>query len=360
MKRFFAACLAAIVLLGMCGCQAAETQPQTTEPETFPVTEPAAPTTEPQKDTEPEAPKGRLLLSVSALTLSLVGDSEDIYRGTADPSQILWESSDESIILIENGVVTAAGVGTATVRAEFDGKTLECAVTCLAENQEALEQVPQAVLRAPKRLPQPHEDTPCTFYDDAAFVGDSIAYTLQHRAPVTGVIGSPTFLVRGGVSLFGFIIGSKKITLRGVETELEDAIQKSGVNKVFIMLGQNDLSYRSVDETMVTWSDVLERIRSKNPDVEIYIQSLVPEWNEPYKSNAKNEKIDEYNLRLQTFAAENNCHYVEVAAYFKDNANRMPTEYSSDKTIHINAHGADVWMDVLRAYALELEAKGEL
>lgn len=357
MKRITAAILAAILLLGLCGCQKAPEGDATVDVTEGPAAESAADTAPAQ---EPEEAEGVVLLSVSRIVLALVGESENIYRGTAPVEKIQWESSNEDAVTCRDGVVTATGVGTATIRAVYFDTTLECDVTCLAETEEDLEKIPNDILHGPKRLPPHPDDTVCTFFDDAAFVGDSISYTLEHRAPVTGVIGNPTYLVRGGVSLFGFTIGSKKITLRGVDTDLEDAIAKTGVQKVFIMMGQNDLSYRSIEATMETWGEVLSRIREKNPDVEIYIQSLVPEWHEYHLSNAKNEKIAQYNEELKIFAAENNCRYVEVADYFKDITDQMPDPYTADHGIHINFTGADAWMEVLRLYVQELEAKGEI
>lgn len=358
MKRLFAVCMTVILLLSLCACGSAapaETGSIETEAATVAATEPV---TEPA-ETEP-AYSGVPLLTVSMINLPLVGDSEDIYIGTSPRELIDWQSDDTSVVTFENGVLTATGVGTANVRAVYQDQVLECTVNCLAETPQELKKVPKAILHGPRRLPPKPDDSVCTFFDDAAFVGDSISYTLEHRSPTTGVIGNPTYLVRGGVSLYGFIVGSKKVTLRGIETDLEVAIQKTGVKKVFMMMGQNDLSYRSIENTMITWGDVLGRIRDKNPDVEIYIQSLVPEWHDYHLSNAKNEKIAQYNEELKVFAAENNCHYVEVAAYFQDSTNQMPDNYTADHGIHINFKGADAWMEVLRAYVKQLEAQGEI
>lgn len=359
MKKILAACLTALLLLGTVGCAAEPVE--TTVPAAAAETAPVPVDTAPEETETPSEPdQGVLLLSVSMITFPLVGQQEDIYTGTALREHILWESDNPSVAIFEDGVITAVGVGKTVIRASFEEQTLECEVRCLASDEEELENVTQEVLHSANRLPQPADpNEQCTFFDDAAFVGDSISYTLEHRAPVTGVIGNPTYLVRGGVSLYGFILGSKRITLRGHEIDLEDAIAQSGVRKVFIMMGQNDLSYRSVEQTIETWAELLSRIREKNPDVEIYIQSLVPEWQDHYQPNDKNEKIQTYNEELKIFAQDNGCHYVEVAAYFKDNTNRMPNEYTSDHTIHINFTGADVWMQVLRAYVRELQAKGE-
>ena len=121
MKRIFSLLLAAMMLLSMAGCggeKAPETQPapvETTVPETT-VPETTVPETTEPKVTEPVI-QGELFLTVSSINFSLVGESENIYIGTAPLEEITWTSADESVITVENGVLTAVGVGTTTVSA---------------------------------------------------------------------------------------------------------------------------------------------------------------------------------------------------------------------------------------------------
>ena len=145
-------------------------------------------------------------------------------------------------------------------------------------------------------------DDPCGFFNDAVFVGDSISQTLFQQATMYGELGSAQFLVRGGVSIFGFVIDHNGVYYRGSEMKVEDAIAAIGAKKVFILLGQNDLSYRSIDETMESWVLFLDAIKEKNPGIEIYLQSCVPEWHPGVLRHDKNEMIDQHNIQLNAFA----------------------------------------------------------
>lgn len=147
--------------------------------------------------------------------------------------------------------------------------------------------------------------------------------------------------------------------LQGSGTPPDDAIGESGVRKVFLMMGQNDLGYMTVEDTMDNWDKLLARIFEQSPDVEIYIQSLIPEWIDSGKDNSKNDKIDQYNLKLKKYCQEKGYHFIEIANYIKDHTNRMATVYSMDQSIHINYEGTAVWMDVLKAYAKLQELQGE-
>ena len=368
-KNWICLCLLAALFSGVLGCGTGVEPAQTTAPtqaaavtqpipeETVPETTETVPTV---PETVPELPDEYLFLTVSRLDMSVVGEQEDIYIGSVPRDQVTWESGDEAVVTVENGVLTATGVGETTITGSWGDQQVSCVFSCLAPDQETLMTLDNDVLRSPKRMPFAVDQWPQEFFSDAAFVGDSITYTLWHTAGKDPLqLGNALFLVRGGTSINGFVGNYKNIYLRGQEMHLDDAIAASGVQKVFFMLGQNDLSYMTIEDTMANWTRLLDRVKAQSPDVEIYIQSLVPEWFESYADNAKNDKIDTYNQLLKTYCDENGYHFIEIAAYIEDHTNRMATVYSMDRSIHINYDGTDVWMKALMTYARLQQLQGE-
>ena len=311
MRRTLACLLAVIWMLSICGCAADTAEEITTPPiETEAATEAAVSTTKAgqtdvvesavAEETEPALP-GELLLSVSKIDFSVVGESEDIFVGTADRQQIVWTSADESVITVEDGVLTAVGVGSTTVSAQFGDQVAECTAGCLAATEEELNSLSEEILRAPKRYPTVLENPPLELYSDAAFVGDSITYIMFQNETRHGILGHPLFLVRSGTSLNGLVMRYKNVYYRGVEMNFEDAVAESGAKKIFIMLGQNDLSYMTIEDTMANYKTMVDRIREKSPDIQIHLQSCVPEWFKNGANNEKNEKIDEFNVQLEAY-----------------------------------------------------------
>ena len=137
MKRFLLWLLMATLLLSFGGCASEEAPPATTAaPETAPAVETAVPETEPAAPETTEAKiEDPMFLKVSAITFSLVGESEDIYLGLVPRELVTWESEDPSIVSVENGVLTAVGVGSTTIRAVYNDRELTCTAGCLAETQ---------------------------------------------------------------------------------------------------------------------------------------------------------------------------------------------------------------------------------
>lgn len=362
MKKFLCCALAVLMLLGTVGCGAEETTPETTEPaaameDTAPAaTEAVRTEAVPTEATEP-AFEGRLFLKASSVNLSLVGDTEDIYLGVVPRELVTWESDDESVVTVTDGVLTAVGVGSTTVRAIYRDQVVECKAGCLANTQEELLQLDEEILRAPRRLPPEvnlEEDT--TVLDDACIIGDSITYFLFQWENKYHYLGDIVFFARGGISLNGFVLRVKNVFYQGKEMYLEDAIAVSGVKRAFVMLGQNDLDSNARDKVMENWDIVLGRIREKAPDVEIIIQSSIPRLGMDKASQDMNQMVTEYNQKLRQYALDNGCKFVDLAYYIKDHTDRMALCYNQGD-YHMNEQGCLVWMKVLRYYS-EFENEG--
>lgn len=371
MKRFLAWLLLAATMVSLCGCAAAPDQPETTgnQTEAAAVESAAAESTAAEtqaavEETEAQTLDASLFLKVSSITFSLVGESDDIYLGLIPREQVTWESEDPSIVSVENGVLTANGVGTTTIRAVYGDRQVVCTAGCLAQTQEELDSLGREILSAPKRLPPEVDlEEPCTYFDNAAIVGDSITYFLMQWESKTNYLGNMLFLARGGVSMNSLAKRFKNIYYRGRETNLEDAVAKSGVERVYFLMGSNDISAKTQRPYVYeNWDIILQRIREKAPDVEIVLISNIPLYDtEPNtdqndeRIKTYNDRIEEYNANLKKLAEENGCLFLDLCYYVQDHYNRMPEIYNQG-SYHMNEAGCLNWMKILRYYAqYELE-----
>lgn len=362
MKKIIAWLLLAATMLSLCGCGAqsapAETPTEAPAVTTAPETEPVA------EETEPEVLSGNLFLTVGSINFSLVGESEDIYLGVIPRELVSWESEDPSIVSVENGVLTANGVGTTTIRATYEDRQVECTAGCLAATQEELEALPWEVLSAPKRLiPEVDLTEQCTYFDNAAIVGDSITYILMQWDGKYDYLGNMTFLARGGVSMNGFVRRFKNIFYAGQELNLEDAIAQSGAKRVYFLMGSNDVGEPAQRSYVFdNWKTMLERIRELTPGVEIVLLSNLPLHIAEYEYREVglfeyNDHIAEYNTGLKELAKEYDCLFLDLCMYVQDQQDRMPEIYSNYDHYHMNEAGCLNWMKVLRYYA-QFESEG--
>ena len=215
----------------------------------------------------------------------------------------------------------------------------------------------------PKRLPPEVDlEEPCTYFDNAAIVGDSITYFLFQWESKTNYLGDMLFLARGGVSMNSIARRFKSITYKGQERNLEDAIAESGVERVYFLMGSNDIIAPTQRPHLHdNWEIMLERIREKSPDVELVLIANIPLYGND--SDARSEKfqtyntlIEEYNPWLRQFAEENGCMFLDLNYYVKDHNGRMPQIYNQGE-YHMNEAGCLNWMKILR-YSAQYELEG--
>jgi len=109
------------------------------------------------------------------------------------------------------------------------------------------------------------------FFDDAAFIGDSVSLKLQRYQAEHGVLGSATFLTAGSYSVYHAINDTMFVSYRGQQMSPEDALAACGAKKVFILLGMNDIGRRDVgvDKAIDNWAVFLQRIRAKVKEVKL-------------------------------------------------------------------------------------------
>ena len=85
------------------------------------------------KENEPE----KVLVESIAVTpdnvVMTVGDKDTLSVGyvpeNAENKSVVWSSSDEAVVTVEGGVLTAVAAGDAVITADCDGVTDECTVT---------------------------------------------------------------------------------------------------------------------------------------------------------------------------------------------------------------------------------------
>jgi len=77
-----------------------------------------------------ESADGELVLDAESYTLSKKGETWTCYTGTIDVSQITWTSDNDEVATISNGVVTAVGTGTTTIRAQYNDTEVTCEIIC--------------------------------------------------------------------------------------------------------------------------------------------------------------------------------------------------------------------------------------
>ncbi len=185
-------------------------------------------------------------------------------------------------------------------------------------------------------------EDPC--FDNVAFIGDSRTEGLQLY---TGVPNA-TFYATKGLMVDTFFTkefvrqGDKKITApQDMETKK--------FRKVYIMLGINELGWAYESVFIQKYGELVDKVKSLQPDATIYVQSILPVTQKKSASDKifNNERINLYNDLIQQMCAEKGVTYLNVAESVGLDNGALP-EGSATDGIHLNREYCYKWLNYLR------------
>lgn len=204
-----------------------------------------------------------------------------------------------------------------------------------------------------------------SYFDDAAFIGDSVTMRLQiHALSNKSALGNANFFTIGNFSAYDALkpVSSDSIhpSYQGKKMTAEECVAACGAKKVYIMLGMNDISdFRGgTDVAIDRYTTLIKRILEKNPGVTIYVQSMTPTLavSTVHVKGITNERIKEYNSKIVKMCGENGWNFINVASVMYDSTGEvLKTEYCSDPdgmALHLNDSAAKVWVEYLKTHTV--------
>ena len=214
-----------------------------------------------------------------------------------------------------------------------------------------------------KALPEETESLPCplpeteavedTYFDGAIFLGDSRTEGLSlYSGLKTGY-----FYTAVGATVESVFSKKNFETEGGEKVPLLDAVAEQDCDKIYIMLGINELGWSKVKTFHDQYAKLVDRVRADHPEAKIVLQSIPPvsAKQEAKKTYVNNARIAEYNGVIQALAEEKECYFLDVAACLTGGDGLLPKDLNFDG-IHLNPAGCKVWLNYLRTHSLEKEA----
>lgn len=194
------------------------------------------------------------------------------------------------------------------------------------------------------------------YFSDAVFIGDSRTDGFQLYSGIKGA----DFLCHNGMMVVE--VNAKKVikTSDGDKVTIPTALSWKQYGKVYISLGINELGYGDDNAYEQAFLELVDTVRSIQPNAIIYIQTLAPANPEVGKKHdmakyVTNEQIGIYNEILHRVAEEKRAALIDVYACFADSDGILPAEYASDG-VHMTRPGYQVWLDYLMCHTADSEA----
>ena len=257
------------------------------------------------------------------------------------------------LVLIVTAALVVASGGHQTVAAD---SPVEAPAERRIQLEEATEAV-RSVLSEEARNPEPETpETPVgpvpeggpvedTYFENTAFLGDSRTQGFQlYSGLKTG-----TYYTAVGATVES--VFTKKVDTEAGKMPLLDAMAKQEFDKIYVMLGVNELGWNGTEIYHNQYAKLIDRLREDHPDSLVVLQTLIPvsAKQEAKKSYVNNTRIAAYNEVIRQLAEEKQCPYVDVAAAMTDEQGCLRSDGTSDG-VHLNTKGCKAWLEYLRTH----------
>ncbi|MBF0527684.1 MAG: hypothetical protein HQK55_00150 [Deltaproteobacteria bacterium] len=132
----------------------------------------------------------------------------------------------------------------------------------------------------------------------------------------------------------------------GVLNRLDEVV-KQRPEKVFIMIGVNDLGAGvTVPEITDRYAQIIRQLTSKLPKTRFYLQSVLPVNRQLYRRKLNPDHIMAVNYLLQSLAGRFRATYIDLFSRFSTPDRQLHREYTTDG-VHLNARGYQIWKDCI-------------
>lgn len=315
-----------------------------------------------------------ILILIFALLLSLCSCGAGGEPGTSAASVVGTESTAQSTEKVTAGITTekpkqsetekqteaetASAVRESTTVTETEAGTEPEGESTEKETEKTTARKTAGVTlfkRADKK--EPVGDA---FFKDAVFIGDSVTMALRNyvtaqRNEGNACLSDAKFLTAGSMGYSNSLLPendeeSIRPKLNGKKVSLADGVKQVGAKKVFIMLGMNDFAAYKHETAVNNAEKAIKNILAKNPNVQIYVQSITPVLASKEHGKFTNDNIDDMNARLEKMCADNGWTYLDVNTVFKDDDGCLIPSYCSDpeaQGIHLTSAGCKKWVECL-------------
>lgn len=154
--------------------------------------------------------------------------------------------------------------------------------------------------------------------------------------------------------------GDSRMKNRGISGDFSegildrlDGILKGRPNKIFLLLGTNDIARNiPVDTLLSNYEKIIQRVKLESPKTELLVQSVMPvnpDFN-MFQGHMNADKIKSFNESLKVLAEANNLKFIDLYnPLLQKDTDKLDPNYTNDG-LHLLADGYLKWADIIRPY----------
>ena len=121
-------------------------------------------------------------------------------------------------------------------------------------------------------------------------------------------------------------------------------------DRIFIMMGMNELAWTSVSGTVKGYEKIIKRIKKKLPKAEVVIMATSPTSANPGRGTPSNGKINRLNKALKKMAKRRKVSYYAWSSAFKNKKGYLKASCNDGDGCHWTIKGARIVVKSVRKY----------
>ncbi len=188
-----------------------------------------------------------------------------------------------------------------------------------------------------------------SYFEDAVFIGNSQVEGISLYGPIK----ETTVYAQMGI-MVNTIFSKEVIRLNSnTRVTIMEALVQREFGKIYIMLGANELGWRSDEEFIEAYEKVIDELKAIQPNAIIYICSIMPVSKEKSDRDPiyNNTNIDRFNSMILELAQKKEVYYVDSKSAVGDAEGNLPEEAGTDG-VHLNSDYYTKWFDYLKTHTV--------
>lgn len=217
-----------------------------------------------------------------------------------------------------------------------------------AEPQPPKPVLPEPVPDQPEEPEEPEEPAtpvkPEDPFTNALFIGDSRTVGIAEYSGIT----EADFFAFTGMSVYTAFKKESAVGSWQKGTLLADALQARQYDRVYLMLGVNELGY-NFQKTVERYGEMVQQIRELQPDAYLILEASLHVTKKRSDTDAtfNNSNIDRMNQAQAAYADGEHIFFIDVNPAFDDETGALNQDYTFDNT-HPYGKYYSKWADWLR------------
>ena len=205
----------------------------------------------------------------------------------------------------------------------------------------------------------PYDTVGNEYFDDALFIGDSRIEGMS----LYSTIKNATFYAKQGTTIYK-ILGEKIVDMnidgKDKKVSVAKALKEKKFAKVYIMLGINELGYKTSEEFGEEYQKVVNVIKKLQPDAKIFVMAIMNVTEAYHKAEPvyNNVNINSKNVQIAKIADGKRVFYLDVNEAVCDKNGFVKSKYAWDG-VHLKAEYYVLIDEFLKKHAIENNIKKE-